>query len=107
MMIDKKRKLVEELIQQLDMAQGDDLGKMIEAKKKPKGVAVGAIEVIEPKDGEHPVDSEVNDAIKTIEGSSEGSPAMEQAECAMDGAESEEEKLSDDELAEMLKHYLA
>jgi hypothetical protein len=113
-MLDKKKQLVEELLAHLDMAQGEDLKSLIDSKK-PK-VSVEKIEVIGKKPGMDDMDSKVNDAINGIESpeqeESEGaaheameSPDMEKSEHAMEGM-GDDDKLSDEDLKEMLKKYL-
>lgn len=125
MILDKKRQLIEELLSHLDHSQGMDLGKMIDASKnsptedmgmdgKPKALSIEKIEVMKPK-GEH--DSKVDDAISSLSkgGSPEGSPEEEALESPEEeakepeepGEENDHEKLTDEELAELLKQYIS
>jgi hypothetical protein len=104
--IDKKKKLVEELLSHLDKSQGEDFGKMVMEHKKPS-VEIESIKAVKP---EQDMDDKVNEAIQespedeaaeSPEHEAMESPELEKAEHAGD-----DEKLSDEELAELLKKYL-
>lgn len=99
---DRKKQLVEELLEHLDKAQGEDLGAMIKSRAAPKGIEVEKVSLMKP---------EAEDSLK--EDIAEGSPEHEAAESpAFEAAEhkadtiGDEEPLSDDELSELLKKYL-
>lgn len=111
--LEKKRKLVEELLSHIDTSEGGDLKKLIEQAKapkdveafgKPKGVSVENVEVIGPeKEEEEAVSEEM--PLEGQPGHEEAeSPKMKAAEAALHKADDEE--LSEDELQELLKHYL-
>lgn len=92
-MMDRKRQLIEELLQHLEKSDGDEFGALLESSKKPPmpEAAVEApaeLEAVEP-------DAMAPEAIEGVEA------VAPEAQAGMGG------DMSDDELAELLKQYLA
>lgn len=96
--MDRRTKLIEDLIQHLEGSQGDDLMGLIEKSKKPS-VDVAIMGDPKPDD----FDSKVNDAIHPKDDAAEEAsetPGEEMSESKGD------DDMSDEELAQLLKEYI-
>ncbi len=102
-MLDRKKQLIEELIQHLEGSQGDDLMNLVNKSKggledmpgvKPKGISVEKIDVMKPHAGLE--DSPEEEASET--------PGEEQSEDA--GGMGGDDEMTDQELAELLKEFI-